>query len=321
MSETGSNRLPELAAQINSGHSAVLGSLTSALEQAMATGNLLLEARETIPHGGWLPWLRENCPNIPERTARHYMRLARGEDILKTATPADLNITVREAIRQLAPAAPDFPLLPTDGKCRIGFLTSEQPVINELFAIVESKKSPGYFYVAHIERLDDGTSISEMKRPVAGWSVLSLLEWYTRYPDRIDEIMWLDGNYFGVYGDAKQEALERDLDTWLANRPSLPDGSQWTAEDAKTWAKSDLTLDWIMHRHGFCAGAGFCRICDAPERNNAVAMFMRDVRKINPEIQVTPNALKFPENLTKEQWEAVMKALVAWFPNHEGEWK
>jgi hypothetical protein len=50
-------------------------------------------------------------------------------------------------------------------------------------------------------------------------------------------------------------------------------------------------------------------------------MFMRDVRKINPEIQVTPNALKFPENLTKEQWEAVMKALVAWFPNHEGEWK
>src|SRR5262249_38818802 len=37
---------------------------------------LLLEARDLLGHGQWLPWLKEHC-RIPERTARRYIEIAR----------------------------------------------------------------------------------------------------------------------------------------------------------------------------------------------------------------------------------------------------
>jgi hypothetical protein len=53
-------------------------------EHAMRCGELLIEAKNEFGrHGQWLPWLTANVPDLPIRTAQHYMKLARrDQDIL-----------------------------------------------------------------------------------------------------------------------------------------------------------------------------------------------------------------------------------------------
>jgi hypothetical protein len=91
-----------LAARIRAEHEAVAIAIKRGPEHAIAAGNLLIEAKKQLArHGQWLPWLRDHC-QVPERTASHYMRLARqGPELLsKSATVADL--TVREAVALIA---------------------------------------------------------------------------------------------------------------------------------------------------------------------------------------------------------------------------
>jgi hypothetical protein len=77
--------LADLAARINAEHEAVTRYLRHGLESALAAGELLLEAKAQLKHGGWLPWLSAHC-EIPERTAQLYMKLARhAVEIRKTA--------------------------------------------------------------------------------------------------------------------------------------------------------------------------------------------------------------------------------------------
>jgi hypothetical protein len=94
---TGTDRLPDLAARIKAEHAQVVSAMKRGVVHAMAAGDLLIEAKALLKHGGWLPWLAEHCA-IPARTASHYMRLARGRD--KIGNVADL--TVREALELLA---------------------------------------------------------------------------------------------------------------------------------------------------------------------------------------------------------------------------
>jgi N6-adenosine-specific RNA methylase IME4 len=101
--------LAKLATQINAEHQAVIGAVKRGIEHAFAAGELLLEAKAKVGHGGWLSWLAENCPDVSERSAQRYMKLAEGRVVLeaKSATVADL--TLREAERILSPdlAPPD----------------------------------------------------------------------------------------------------------------------------------------------------------------------------------------------------------------------
>lgn len=102
-----SNSLTDLAARIKIEHEASLLSMKRGLEHAIAAGNLLIEAKAQLKHGQWLPWLREVCQSLPERTASLYMRLARNlPELEKSATVADL--TVRGALAALTP--------PTEGE-------------------------------------------------------------------------------------------------------------------------------------------------------------------------------------------------------------
>ncbi len=84
-----SNRLPHLAAEIRRAHADVQEAAKTAAERAIDAGHKLLEARELVKHGEWLPWLRENCA-LAERTAQLYMQLARKG--VKPATVADLGL-------------------------------------------------------------------------------------------------------------------------------------------------------------------------------------------------------------------------------------
>ncbi len=96
-----SNNLPALNAladRINAEHEACHASMQKGLEHALKAGTLLLEAKAGLPHGEWLPWLGKNCPDISERTAQRYMRLAENLDDLgaKSATVADLTMRAAE---------------------------------------------------------------------------------------------------------------------------------------------------------------------------------------------------------------------------------
>lgn len=92
--------LPELAGEIRREVKAAENAWRDAVGHAIRAGELLIEAKSKVEHGGWLPWLRENFPG-GETTARNYMRLARDRQRV-----ADLP-TVREAVAMLAAPAQD----------------------------------------------------------------------------------------------------------------------------------------------------------------------------------------------------------------------
>src|SRR5687768_15110039 len=66
-----------IADQINAAHEAALTAARSAIEHAKRAGELLIAAKDTVPHGHWLPWLAQHCPALSIRSAQAYMRLAR----------------------------------------------------------------------------------------------------------------------------------------------------------------------------------------------------------------------------------------------------
>jgi hypothetical protein len=73
---TRAGSLDELATEINSAHAACESSYADALEHAFRCGELLIQAKAQLPHGGWTSWLAENFAGA-DRTARAYTQLAR----------------------------------------------------------------------------------------------------------------------------------------------------------------------------------------------------------------------------------------------------
>jgi hypothetical protein len=114
MTETTKTEPASLAARINNEHRAMLAALETAISRAIACGELLLQARtkEAEPRK-WLEWLKANCPDIPERSARRCMTLATGKDKigkwleLNSATLADLTLAEAEQIA----GKPDQPVV------------------------------------------------------------------------------------------------------------------------------------------------------------------------------------------------------------------
>jgi N6-adenosine-specific RNA methylase IME4 len=93
--------LIDIAARIRIEHQAVAASLKRSIEHAIAAGELLLEAKEQIPHGDWLPWLEKHC-GVTARSAQGYMKLARNRAELESKYETVSHLTVREALNALA---------------------------------------------------------------------------------------------------------------------------------------------------------------------------------------------------------------------------
>src|SRR5215216_3184776 len=87
--------LAALAEQINEEHRLCEQAARNSVEHARAAGEMLIEAKSQVPHGGWLPWLEENFEDS-ERTAQVYMRIARDwprlQEAGKTQRAADLSV-------------------------------------------------------------------------------------------------------------------------------------------------------------------------------------------------------------------------------------
>jgi Protein of unknown function (DUF3102) len=89
-----SNLLTDIAHRINEAHHLAMRHAGEAVAQAIACGKMLVEAKNTVPHGQWLPWLRQNV-TFGERSAQGYMRLAKHN-------PDMVHATVRDALKELA---------------------------------------------------------------------------------------------------------------------------------------------------------------------------------------------------------------------------
>jgi hypothetical protein len=78
---TGDNKA--LVSQINAAHEKATNATKGSLAAAIEAGDLLNSAKDALPKkGGWLRWLGHNLPNIPERTATLYMKLAAHKNVI-----------------------------------------------------------------------------------------------------------------------------------------------------------------------------------------------------------------------------------------------
>jgi hypothetical protein len=91
---------------INEAHAAVVAANQTGLEKAIECGEMLRAAKEKVGHSNWMPWLKDNCPNISDRTARDYMWAAKNaekiEDKVENGSGA-ADLSIRGAKRLLAP--------------------------------------------------------------------------------------------------------------------------------------------------------------------------------------------------------------------------
>lgn len=90
--------LADIATRIRSEHAAFAATFKQAIVHAFTAGELLNAAKGKLPHGKWLPFVKEDC-RMAERTAQLYMQLAAGRPAIeaKSATLADL--TFNEALK------------------------------------------------------------------------------------------------------------------------------------------------------------------------------------------------------------------------------
>ena len=78
----------DLSASINAAYLAARAAADNATDHARAAitsavqcGDLLLRQKASLPHGAWLPWLAQHCPDISAETARRYMRLSKRSQV------------------------------------------------------------------------------------------------------------------------------------------------------------------------------------------------------------------------------------------------
>ena len=90
--------LPDLAQAIEAEHLAATRDAIAALEHAIACGNLLLEAKAQVGHGGWIPWVEANL-TFGDRQARKYMRAANHASAIRNS---NADFTLDNAMAMLA---------------------------------------------------------------------------------------------------------------------------------------------------------------------------------------------------------------------------
>jgi len=94
-----------LAARINEAHAHAIEHAEKAIDEARRAGELLIEAKAQLGHGGWLPWLAANC-KFGERQAQRYIQLASNWTSLASNPTRVSDLSLRGALAQLSKAKP-----------------------------------------------------------------------------------------------------------------------------------------------------------------------------------------------------------------------
>ena len=100
---TARRELAPLADDINREHAEAERAFRGGLEHAIRAGELLLEAKASVGHGDWLPWVEQNC-DFSTRLAQKYMRVARElpRYDIGTNTPRVAHLSFRKALHAVA---------------------------------------------------------------------------------------------------------------------------------------------------------------------------------------------------------------------------
>jgi hypothetical protein len=198
-----SNSLTDLAARIRIELTGARNAAKRSAEHALATGDLLLEAKAQLAHGQWLPWFRDHC-EISDRTARLYMRLARNRQAIESEIGNVADLTLRSAVEAIAPASncrdlkEDICDTIDDNAVVIEMIKQEisrQPInaINLLYAAAPLWSDIGDHYRIAAGRLDralvKAEGIEELKQ---------IIELANRLISEIAEYRLRSGCYFGL---------------------------------------------------------------------------------------------------------------------------
>ena len=82
--------------------------LRSAVDSARAAGDLLLQIRKQIRHGGWAEWLQQHWDRS-DRVAQKYMQLAENWMILQAHKPKSINHALQLLVEETGTAKPNKP--------------------------------------------------------------------------------------------------------------------------------------------------------------------------------------------------------------------
>src|SRR5262245_47295305 len=74
----------DLVEKIKTAHSAVITGMKDTVMKSMALGDILIAAKDRMPHGAFLPWV-ENACGIASTSAQLYMRHARNRPKIEEA--------------------------------------------------------------------------------------------------------------------------------------------------------------------------------------------------------------------------------------------
>jgi hypothetical protein len=156
--------LTSIAVEIRREHEAASTAARSALQHARRAGELLTQAKTALRHGAWLPWLTEHCPDISERTAQAYMRVAARWPELEAKAQRVADLPVRQALALLAePREADSdtaaPTSPDDWKARLD--ASREDFDRAIRRHMENERDFARWW------FDDGGSTAEAHTPVA----------------------------------------------------------------------------------------------------------------------------------------------------------
>lgn len=134
--------------EINQHHRAAQSHATKALDHAKQAGELLLKAKATIGHGGWLRWLEDNC-EVSARQAQRYMGAAEGKPtpirvIAKNDTVSHLPQPAEASPDKLQEGIDTPEFIPTPGHWMLT-ATAEAG-----FHVMPSLERPGFFHVSKL---------------------------------------------------------------------------------------------------------------------------------------------------------------------------
>jgi hypothetical protein len=118
-------QLTDLARRIQAEHEAVIAAVKSNAEHAMADGDLLIQAKAKVNHGGWQLWLKEHCA-FSERTAQVYMQLAENRAVIEAKAQRVADLTLRGAVKAIAAPEPRTEVATAQSTSRLAHTIEQQ---------------------------------------------------------------------------------------------------------------------------------------------------------------------------------------------------
>jgi hypothetical protein len=203
-----SNSLTDLAVRIKAEHQATSDALKTSVEHAIKAGELLLEAKEQLKHGQWLPWLLNHC-EISERSAQLYMRIAKNRETIEAEIRNGVaDLTLNQAAALLV-------------------MTSE---VRKLFNFVREMEHLSCEEL--IQRcIAEGVAVVQSPNydPFAGRNETEKVEWL---------LFIVFQSYDGIASRLGGEPQAvRDHVEWILQRP-FQNVAEWLGEEGDKWRKS-----------------------------------------------------------------------------------